>query len=107
LSTESLRLTIYWEATEEPQEDYSVAIHLVKHDPPRGQEDIMAQADSSNPVAGWYPTSRWDRGEIIRDEYLIQVPAGVDAESIRLGMYRKAADGSFINSDWLSINIDD
>jgi len=107
LSTESLRLTIYWEATEEPQEDYSVAIHLVKNDPPRGQEDIVAQADSSNPVAGWYPTSRWDRGEIIRDEYLIQVPAGVDAESIRLGMYRKAADGSFINSDWLSINIDD
>jgi hypothetical protein len=107
LSPELLRLTVYWEAIDKPQEDYSVAIHLVQYDPPRSQEDVLAQADRSHPVAGWYPTSRWDKGEVIRDEYLIQIPTGGDIESIRIGMYRQAADGSFINSDWLSLKVGD
>ncbi len=107
LTPELLSLTIYWEAIDKPLEDYSVAVHLVRQDPPLSQEDILAQADRSNPVAGWYPTSRWESGEVIKDEYLIQVPAGASAESVRIGMYQTADDGGFINSEWLSLTIDD
>ena len=39
-----------------------------------GDPVILAQADRANPVDGWYPTSRWRPGEIVRDSYLLPVP---------------------------------
>jgi len=96
-------LTVYWQAADVPSSDYSVAVHLVAHDPPRGPRDILVQADRSHPVDGWYPTSRWSRGEIVRDHYLIRIPDGSQPVAVRVAMYRQTADGQFINSAWLSL----
>ena len=105
LSPETLQLVVYWEALSEPKRDYSVAVHIVSTVPPEGPDDILSQSDSQHPVGGWYPTSRWASGEVIRDEYIINVPAEpkFEAEALQLGMYYVAPDGSFVNTDWLTI----
>ena len=105
-----LVLTVYWQVEREQVRDYSVAVHLVAHDPPRGPEDILAQADSSHPVYGWYPTSRWSSGEIVRDDYHIivpEVPEGVQPRAVRVALYHVNDAGEFVNSPWLSVPIED
>ena len=100
-----LLLTVYWEAVQPVEHDYSVAVHLVAHDPPRGGEDVLAQSDSVHPVMGWYPTRQWEVGEIVRDDYLLNVPSGTSPVAVRVGMYRVDESGAFINTEWLSLPI--
>jgi len=76
VSDDGLRVILYWEAVRRVPTDYRVAVHLVANDPPAGAQDLLAQADSLNPVGGWYPTGVWKRGEIVRDDYVLTVPAG-------------------------------
>ena len=100
-----LILTVYWQAYRPPDADYSVAVHLLAQDPPQGPDDILVQADRNSPVDGWYPTSRWTAGEIVRDCYPITVPPGSRPRAVRLGMYVATSDGSFKNSPWLTLKI--
>ncbi len=80
---ETVRLVLYWRAKKQVEEDYTVFVHLVD-DTGRiwGQED-------SQPENGFYPTSYWDIGEVVRDEYEIMVdpdaPPGL--YEIEVGMY--------------------
>lgn len=96
-------LTVYWQAETAVAVDYSVAVHLVTHDPPRGSEDVLFQADRLHPVYAWYPTSRWHVGEVVRDHYVIEVPDGARPQAIRVALYRTEDSGDFINSPWLSL----
>lgn len=104
---ETYRLTVYWQATEANLRDYSVAVHLVTTFPPTGPQDILAQADKAHPVEGWYPTSSWTPGEIVRDEYLITAPSGSNPYAISLGMYHTTPEGQFVDSEKLVILLDD
>lgn len=98
-----LMLTVYWEALARSELDYSVAVHLVSHDPPRGPNDILAQADRQHPVNGLYPTSRWSAGEIVRDDYLLPPAVAAQPAAVRVAMYRVAEDGGFVNTPWLTL----
>lgn len=100
-----LRVTVYWEAARLVAEDYSVAVHLVARDPPRDGGDVLAQADSLNPVGGWYPTSRWSAGEVVRDDYALTVPPSSSPVAVRIAMYQVNASGSFANTNWLSLPV--
>jgi hypothetical protein len=83
---ETIELTLYWEAQEEPTGDYTVFTHLLG---PFGE--LRGQMDSQ-PQGGMYPTYFWDEGERIQDQYALTVapdaPPG-DYE-IALGMYTLA-----------------
>jgi hypothetical protein len=100
-------LTVYWQAETAVAVDYSVAVHLVAQDPPRGPEDVLFQADRLHPVDAWYPTSRWGAGEIVRDHYVVEVPDGAEPQAVRIALYRTEDSGSFINSPWLSLPLAD
>jgi hypothetical protein len=102
---QELILTVYWETLAPLELDYSVAVHLVSHNPPRGPGDILAQAGRRHPVSGWYPTSLWEAGEVIRDDYPIPVPDAAHPAAVRVAMYRVGADGGFINTRWLALPI--
>jgi hypothetical protein len=103
----TLVLTVYWQAEEAVAVDYSVAVHLVAQDPPRGSEDVLFQADRLHPVYAWYPTSRWRAGEVVRDHYVVKVPDGAQPQAVRIALYRTEDSGSFINSPWLSLPLAD
>jgi hypothetical protein len=77
------RLILYWYATREIEESYSVFVHLLDDD---GQ--AIAQADGV-PGNGIYPTWAWLPGEIVEDERL--VPLDLDAPpgsyQLSVGLY--------------------
>lgn len=102
---DQLLLRIVWQAVAKPDTDYSVAVHLVACDPPRGPEDILSQSDSQHPVEGWSPTSRWTTGEYVTDHYLVELPPASQPVAVRVAMYHQREDGSFENSPWLSLPV--
>jgi hypothetical protein len=102
---DKLWVTIYWEAAQPVKPNYRVAIHLVAKDPPESGEDILAQADALNPVGGWYPTSLWAMGEVVRDDYALAVRPGSLPVAVRIAMYEIDADGAFVNTNWLSVPV--
>ncbi len=79
----NLHLTLFWEAVAEMDEDYTVFVHLVDE-----EGRIWGQKDSQ-PVSGFYPTTNWKQGEIVRDQYDIAIPAETPSGWYRLalGMY--------------------
>jgi hypothetical protein len=92
-------LTLYWQAVDPPDENYSVFVHLADSD----SGEVLVQADSYAPVSGWYPVTDWRPGEVVRDEYRVAAPEGYTGSLVvRAGMYRQLEDGSFENLDALS-----
>jgi hypothetical protein len=96
-------LTLWWQPEGTVTADYSVAVHLVAHDPPQGPADLLTQADAIHPIDGWYPTSRWQPGEVIRDVYRIPIAPGQMPAALRVALYRQNEMGEFVNSEWLSL----
>jgi|GEM_PF-358088 len=72
-----LSLTCYWQALVKPARAYTVFIHLLD-----AEGRVRAQSDVQ-PRGGAYPSSLWDAGEIIRDDYTLPLPA-----DLALGVYR-------------------
>ncbi len=63
----AITLTLYWQAMTAIDRDYTVFVHLLN-----AQNERIAQGDSP-PQQGHYPMTRWQIGEIVRDEHLVQV----------------------------------
>ncbi|MCX7841204.1 MAG: hypothetical protein N2559_17335 [Anaerolineae bacterium] len=74
---------LYWQSIAKIEKDYTVFVHLID-----SQGNIRAQRDMQ-PRAGAYPTSIWDVGEIVRDEYVLDLPSGLAPGEYRLviGLY--------------------
>jgi len=70
-----IQLTLYWEATNEIDEDYTVFVHLIDE-----EGTIWGQKDGWS-EGGFYPTSFWDPGEMVKDQYDLvidpQAPSGL------------------------------
>lgn len=80
---DSIHLTLFWQCLEETDEGYTVFIHLVDR-----EGRIWGQKDNP-PVDGFYPTTQWQAGEIVRDQYDLLIPpnAPVGDYKIEVGMY--------------------
>lgn len=93
----ALRVTLYWQAAQTPAQNYSVFVHLSDKEQIATPGDMIAQADSQNPVYGWYPTTKWGAGEIVREDYRLDVPPGKTPRLLAVGMYTRDAAGAFHN----------
>jgi hypothetical protein len=80
---DGIHLTLFWRCLEEMNQDYTVFTHLVD-----GKNKIWVQKDNQ-PVDGFYATTRWEQGEIVRDQYdlLISPDAPPSEYQIEVGMY--------------------
>ena len=80
---EELHLTLYWQALEDGDRDYTVFVHLLDQ-----EEQMWDQADAQ-PLSGDYPTSFWGQGELIRDRHVLSLPpqAPPGTYKIEVGMY--------------------
>jgi 4-amino-4-deoxy-L-arabinose transferase-like glycosyltransferase len=80
---DSLELTLLWQATATPSQDYTVFIHLID-----STGNQVAGADAP-PVNGDYPTTFWLAGERILDKHSLLLPANLTSGkySLAVGMY--------------------
>ena len=62
-----LDLALIWEALRSPQEEYAIFVHVTN-----GRQRVFGQ--DHIPLHGAFPTSRWERGEMVRDGDQIQIP---------------------------------
>jgi len=91
-SGKGTHLALYWQALSKMETDYSISVR-----PTRGGELIfvgggLLQEDRAHPVWGWYPTSGWLPGEVVRDDYLIPDQPAYDGLMV-LAYWR--TDGGF------------
>jgi hypothetical protein len=65
------------------EKDYTVFVHLVDEG-----GNIWGQKDNP-PVDGFYPTTQWEEGEIVRDQYglIISPDARPSDYRLEVGMY--------------------
>lgn len=83
---DGLHLTLYWQALGQVDQDYVVFNHLT------GEDGVTYAQKDNPPVDGYYPTSRWAVGQVVRDRYDLQIPADapVQAYTIEAGLYLPA-----------------
>ncbi|GAB4265009.1 MAG: hypothetical protein Kow0080_04740 [Candidatus Promineifilaceae bacterium] len=93
----NLFIKLQWQATSSPTQDYSVFIHVSDKAQIASADDIFAQGDRAHPVAGFYPTTHWQTGELVQDNYLIPLPAGKTPQLAAIGLYTVSPDGQFTN----------
>jgi hypothetical protein len=76
-------LDLYWQVTGKLDRDYRVFVHLLD-----GEGRLVGQGDGP-PEAGFYPTSQWAPGLILRDTHEIDMETGVPTGSYRIyvGLY--------------------
>ncbi len=83
-----LYLQLYWLVDSPPTDDWTVFTHLLRQEAD-GSSTLVAGHDSQ-PGAGSLPTTRWQAGWQILDEYQIALPADLPAGDYRLttGLYQ-------------------
>ncbi|HJX38892.1 MAG TPA: glycosyltransferase family 39 protein [Anaerolineae bacterium] len=98
-----VRVTLYWRAEREMDEDYTVFVHLLD-----SEGGIWGQQDNE-PEGGFYRTSFWETGELVRDEYefIIDTAAPEGEYQIEAGMYILATGQRLPVSDENGQIIDD
>jgi len=76
-------LTLYWQAKEVVEKDYTVFVHLVDQ-----EGKLWGQGDGV-PMRGMYPTSAWLPGQLVEDRHVVQVDPTVPLGSYRVlvGLY--------------------
>ncbi len=85
-----LDLTLYWQALQPIDTDYTVLIHLLNPALER-LEGIDRQLGAANmPV---YPSSQWQVGEIVRQSYLVRLPRIESAMPLRIAVALEIASG--------------
>jgi hypothetical protein len=83
-SSDTLTLTLYWQALQAPQGDYKVFVHLLDE---RGE--LVAQ-DDAPPRGGRYPTWAWQPSDLVPDLHQLALPDGRPPGPYHwsVGMYR-------------------
>jgi hypothetical protein len=76
-------LTLYWQSAAKIDKDYTIFVHLLD-----ASGNVRAQIDAP-PRDGAYPTSIWDAGEIVRDNYILSLPRDLAPGDYRIevGLY--------------------
>jgi hypothetical protein len=98
-------LSLYWQATAPISHDWAISLR-----PTRGGAfifvgDQLVQTDRAHPVQGTYPTTRWEPGEVVRDDYRVPVPPDQPADGLAVIVYRPLPEGGFQNLAELRIPV--
>ncbi|MFP3895679.1 MAG: ArnT family glycosyltransferase [Anaerolineales bacterium] len=80
---QSTYVTLYWRALEDMNKNYSVFVHVLD-----GEGNVVTQSDGF-PLEDRYPTSQWQREQLLGDRHTLSVPANTPPGTYRFaaGMY--------------------
>ena len=74
----TVSLTLFWQALDKMDTPYTVFTHLTDTD-----GKLWAQKDNE-PAGGFYPTTGWQVGEIVQDQYQLSIPEDAPAGELSL-----------------------
>jgi hypothetical protein len=86
---EQSKVTLYFKPLEELDKEYVVFVHV---------EDADGRSFRLNldhrPAGGNYPTTRWRKGETIKDEFALQIPPNTSVRRVNVwaGLWEPQAD---------------
>jgi hypothetical protein len=83
-----LLFNLYWQALAHPPEDYELGIELVDNG-----GTVLAER-RVQPVADWFPTSRWQTGDVLRGCYDVPLPLDTPPGRYHIRLTVYAAGGS-------------
>ncbi len=86
---ERIVLTLYWQSLAPTAVDYTVFTHLLGPPHPATGSAVWA-GDDHEPGLASYPTSAWAAGEIIVDEFVLNIPPDAPAGQydLEVGLYQ-------------------
>lgn len=87
---DDLSVAFYWQAVEDVNRDYVIAVQLTDDD-----GEVWAERVDS-PVYGTYPTTEWAEGEILKDWHDISLPADLPQGSYQVSL-AISQDDSLLN----------
>ncbi len=98
----TLRVTVWWRSIGAAQPDDTIFVHL---DSPAG---LIAQNDGDS-LDGLIPLPAWQLGDVIRDVRVLNLPPGVDPNSVRLGIgiYNRVSGERLIAHDPAGVSLPD
>lgn len=88
---DALQVVFYWRAGRSFDHDWTVSARLMV----AGQivtDDEPAQ-DDHPPVWGTYPTTHWQAGEVVRDDYFVPWHDGLEYDRVGVVWYRLTVEG--------------
>ena len=98
-----MNVTLYWTAVRTPDGDYSTTVRITDREEITAPGDLLFHMDSANPVYGWYPTSRWQPNEVVREDYRARIPTDRFPRTAVVGMYSRDASGNFVDLGFVTL----
>lgn len=98
------QVRLHWRAGEPVTQDWSVSVRPTVAGQPLAQDGGgIVQQDLAHPVHGVYPTSNWQPGEVVADDYFLALPPGANPDGVQIVVYRPLPDGAFENLAVLNV----
>jgi hypothetical protein len=88
-----LHVALYWQAAEAaPLTAATVSLRPTRAgDTVRRGDQVVAQ--DHQPVWNAYPFERWSAGEVVRDDFVLELPADAEPDGLVVLLYRATAAG--------------
>jgi hypothetical protein len=102
--TPQWRLSLYWRAAAKSDVDYTVSVRPLQKGALIPGGDGQPAIQDHQPVWNAYPTSRWSPGEIVRDDYSLDLPGQAVPDGAQIVVYRVTASG-FENLGEATLNL--
>jgi hypothetical protein len=87
------RLSLYWRAAAKSDVDYTISVRPLRAGATIPGDDGQPVIQDHQPVWNAYPTSRWSPGEIVRDDYGLDLPGQAVPDGVQIVVYRVTAGG--------------
>jgi hypothetical protein len=87
-------LSLFWRAAQHIDVDMSMSVRLMRAD------QVVAQVDSAAPVGGFYPMTRWQPGEVVRDDYALPLDPPSAADRLHIILYQALPAGFENLAEW-------
>jgi hypothetical protein len=86
-------LSVYWRAAGSMDTDYIISVRPLRGGQMIHGQDSQPLIQDHQPVWNTYPTTRWTPGEIVRDDYVLTLPAQVVPDAAYIIVYRATPAG--------------